>query len=40
MDQEGAVDAALAVWWPTLGVAVDAEVRGLWFAAQERHLAA
>jgi len=40
VDHEGAVDDALRLWLPTLGVTFDAQVCALWHAAQERHLVA
>ena len=40
VDHQGAVDDALRLWLPTLGVTADAGVRALWHEAQERHLVA
>jgi putative hydrolase of the HAD superfamily len=40
VDQEGAVDTALRVWLPQLGVEPTAATLALWTDAQERHLAA
>lgn len=40
VDHEGAVDDALRLWLPTLGVAADPPVLALWHEIQERHLVA
>jgi putative hydrolase of the HAD superfamily len=40
VDHEGAVDDALRLWLPTLGVAAGPGVIALWHEVQERHLVA